>query len=145
MLLYLLFTLLVVSWDIESNPGPGSQDKVTIYPCSVCSEAVTWEQDAICCDACDVWSHKMCVGMSISFFNNLASSDVSWICPQPTCNQPNYSSIILNTPEVSSSNNPYSVLADSMRNIYNRSKSEATPISPVSPIVKTSPFCILIH
>ena len=141
-LLYLLFTLLVVSWDIESNPGPGSQDKVTIYPCGVCSNPVTWEQDAICCDACDVWSHKMCVGMSASFFTHFASSDVSWICPQPTCNQPNYSSIILNTPEVSSSNNPYSVLADSMRNMNNRSNSEATPISPVSLIVSEN-FSIL--
>ena len=82
----------------------------------------------------------MCVGMSTSFFTHLASSDVSWICPQSTCNQPNYSSIILNTPEVSSGNNPYSTIVDSMRSINSCSVSDhdVTPISPVSPIVNES-------
>ena len=53
-LLYLLLALLGTSWDIESNPGPESLDASTIYSCGVCSDPVTWEQDAICCDACNV-------------------------------------------------------------------------------------------
>ena len=112
-------------------------DALTVYPCGGCLDLVTWEQDAICCDTCNVWSHKVCVGMSTSFFTHLASSDVSWICPQSTCNQPNYSSIILNTPEVSSDNNTYSTIADSMRS-HSASDHEVTPISPVSPIVSDS-------
>ena len=81
----------------------------TVYPCGVCEKPVTWEQDAICCDTCDTWNHKMCLEMSTTLFNHPANSDVSWICPQPLCNQPNYSAVLLNSPEVSSTTNPYSV------------------------------------
>ena len=76
--------------------------------------------------------------MSTSFFTHLVSSDISWICPQPTCNQPNYSTIILNTPEVSSQNNPYSTIADLKRSVNSRLGSDVTPISPISPIVNDS-------
>ena len=92
--LYLVLTLMAGAWDVELNPGTAATNN-TVYPCGVCEEPVTWEQDAICCDACDTWNHKMCLQMSTTLRNHLANSDVSWICPQPLCNQPNYSAVLL--------------------------------------------------
>ena len=80
--LYMASILLIQSGDIELNPGPNDE---TIYPCGICSDPVTWEQDAICCDSCNVWNHKACLEMSTTLFTELTNSDTAWICPQPTC------------------------------------------------------------
>ena len=128
--LYLALALLVGSWDIELNPGPNVSE--SIYPCGTCSEPVTWEQNAISCDSCDVWFHKECIEMSTTLFNYLSNADVSWICPLQACNQPNYSGILFNSPLVDSSNNPFPALADSMREI--NSQVSLDPLLQLSPL-----------
>ena len=82
--LYMASILLIRSGDIELNPGPNDE---TIYPCGICSDPVTWEQDAICCDWCNTWNHKACLEMSTTLFNELTNSDTAWICPQPSYDQ----------------------------------------------------------
>ena len=83
----LLSTLLLMSGDIQLNPGPKQH---TIYPCGYCQERVGWETMAICCDACDVWYHKTCLSMSSGEYNILGRSNVSWICLK--CNSTNVDS-----------------------------------------------------
>ena len=52
-----LFTLLIISGDVELNPGPTSAK----YPCGVCSRPCKNNQPAIQCDSCDTWIHKKCI------------------------------------------------------------------------------------
>ena len=123
-LLYLAMVLLGASGDIELNPGSAD----TIYPCGICSEPVTWEQNAICCDGCQTWHHKQCLGMSSSLFDHhLAHADAAWICPNLECDKPNFSSILFNAPVIESTDNRFSVLEESMRS------TSTTPSSPFSP------------
>ena len=65
-LFYMALILINQSGDIEANPGPSSlpntnQRNTSLpsnqFPCITCKEEVTWERDAICCDACDGWMH----------------------------------------------------------------------------------------
>ena len=52
-----LICSLLLSGDIEANPGPNS-----IYPCGYCEHPVTWDhQRAICCD---IWYHSICLEVS---------------------------------------------------------------------------------
>ena len=44
------------------------------YPCGICSDPVTWEQDAICCDLCSTWNHKVCFKMLTTLFTKLANT-----------------------------------------------------------------------
>ena len=61
-LLYL--SLVFLAGDVETNPGPSTLANNTLYPCGSCSDEVTWGQDAICCDNCNIWHHKPCLDMS---------------------------------------------------------------------------------
>ena len=92
-----------------------------------------------CCNTCNIiMSHKVCIGMSTSPFTHLANSDISWICPQPTWNESSYSGIVCNTPDVTSDNNPYSAMADSLRGINNHTDASVNLLSPVSSITSLS-------
>lgn len=46
-----LFWLLVLSEDVEANPGPVSD------PCTLCTKAVRVSDNTILCDRCERWSH----------------------------------------------------------------------------------------
>ena len=114
-LLYLSLVLFEASWDIETNPGPDP----TIYPCGVCTQPVTFTSGwSVCCDSCDIWSHKDCLGMTTTLFEHLKKPDVMWI--SPTCDMPNYSGVLYNAPIADSSDNYYSVLANSMSLLNSR-------------------------
>ena len=115
-LTYIALLLLSTSCDVELNPGPDhdtTQD--SFYPCGICQEEVTWEQNSTCCDTCQIWNHKDCLSMSTTMFNNLANSDSSWICPN--CENPNFTSVLFNTPITSSNDSHYSLMSDSMKSI----------------------------
>ena len=106
-LLYLATVLLTGC--IETNPGPE-------FPCISCGEEVTFEQRAVCCDSCEQWMHKSCMGMDSVVYNFLAGSDCMWICPSSICDVPNFSSTLFRPPLVDSTTaNSYAVLADSLR------------------------------
>ena len=51
---YLLYiSLLLVTNDIEFNPGP----KATKYPCGSCGAVVRNNQNSVQCDSCNAWHH----------------------------------------------------------------------------------------
>ena len=109
--LYLAFLLLSVSKDIELNPGP------TKYPCQICNKAVKWTTPGMCCDTCDGWYHKSCMGMNSAVYRGLRN--VSWHCCQ--CGMPNFSMTLFDIICLNESN-PFSLLS-------------TTPLSPQIPDV----------
>jgi hypothetical protein len=53
----LLICIILLSGDIETNPGPVKNAE--IFPCGLCDLPVTWEHvNGICCDGCDIWHHR---------------------------------------------------------------------------------------
>ena len=102
------------------------------FPCIACKEEVTWERDAICCDACcDGWMHRDCAGIDTLSFSRLQHSNCMWICP--VCDNPNFSSVLFNSPITTSTDNRYSILADSLYTTIpdiRQLASSATSLSP---------------
>jgi len=88
-LLYLPFISLANSYTPEPNPGP----RAPKYPCGSCQKAVTWKTPGVCCDPCDRWYHKSCIGMNTLVYQGL--HNVSWNCD--LCGLPNFSSCIFDT------------------------------------------------
>ena len=62
-----------MSGNIRPNSGP-------MFPCSVCTENVTWRGKSVQCCACSKWVHLRCSQLSLSNFRALGSSH-SWSCP----------------------------------------------------------------
>ena len=63
----MLSLLLIISGDIQSNPGSAS----TIYPCGLCEARVGWSHQAVCCDGCDLWYHKSCLEIDEDQYSSL--------------------------------------------------------------------------
>ena len=117
---HLLTILLIVSGDIQLNPGPR---QASVYPCGFCELKVGWSTLALCCDNCDVWYHKDCLSLSNTRYSLLGKSNVSWICLK--CTSMNVDSFtyhshcldltntfnILNRPEISTIDTPCSDFA----------------------------------
>ena len=73
-LLRLLILLpLLMSGNVHPNTGP-------IFPCSVCTENVTWRGKSVQCCACYKWVHLRCSQFSLFQFRALGSSH-SWSFP----------------------------------------------------------------
>ena len=70
----ILITILLAG-DIELNPGPRS-----IFPCGMCEQPVTWGNDGVCCDCCDIWHHKSHIELSTADYELLQRSTVKWLC-----------------------------------------------------------------
>ena len=68
----LILLLLLMSGNVHPNPGP-------IFPCSVCTENVTWRDKSVQCCTCSKWVHLRCSQLSLSKFRALGSSH-SWSC-----------------------------------------------------------------
>ena len=83
-LLYLCALLLAQSFASEPNPRP----RTPKHPCGICNKAVTWKTAALCCDTCDKWYHKDCMGINTLIYHN-----VSWPCD--FYGTPNFTSSIL--------------------------------------------------
>ena len=111
--------LLLLACDVELNPGPDTRgpDSTlnTAFPCAICEEALLWNSAMLCCDNCDDWYHKDCLEMNTTLFEHCQSKDSAWICT--SCNQPNFSTLPMNSPTVNSADNTYSSAATSMRRI----------------------------
>ena len=137
-LVYIALLLFGISWDVELNPGPDTASQETIYPCGICQEPVTWEQNSICCDTCELWCHKDCLSMSTTLFTRLANSDTSWLCP--TCDAPNFSSVLFNTPITDSNDERYTILTDSMKSLNLSNISTPTSFSVNLSDVFSSPM-----
>ncbi|KAL8612269.1 hypothetical protein ACOMHN_038181 [Nucella lapillus] len=101
----LFFLTLLLSGDIQLNPGPRA---ASIFPCGYCEEPVTSYCDGVACDNCDVWYHTSCISMCSSDYALLQRSNVQWICPK--CDSINCDSFTFHSYELSCSNyyNPLS-------------------------------------
>ena len=92
-----LTLLLILSGDIQLNPGP----RPPKYPCGICHKACKWTTPCVRCDTCKVYYHKDCMLMPDGIFNNL--NNISWECFH--CGVPNFSSSFFNSSiDVSSPN-----------------------------------------
>ena len=84
--------LLILSGNIERNPGPPTASKLNprkkLFPCGICSKQCTWRQASVACDSCNTWFHQKCLFMCSAVFDNL--HNVSWHCCK--CGLPNFSS-----------------------------------------------------
>ena len=69
----LILLLLLMSGNVDPNPGP-------VFPCSVCPGNVTWQGKPVQCCTCSKWVHLRCSQLSLSNFRALGSSH-SWSCP----------------------------------------------------------------
>ncbi|XP_021366929.1 uncharacterized protein LOC110459148 [Mizuhopecten yessoensis] len=104
--LLILFSALLLSGDIQLNPGPPH-----VYPCGYCEHPVTWDhQRAVCCKGCDIWYHSTCLEMSSHNIEILQRSSVSWLCCK--CDNLNVDSFTFHSYELEISNQ-FSVLSNS--------------------------------
>ena len=83
------FILLMLSGDIEINPGPVD----SLFPCGVCQLACNWSHCAVACDNSCVWVHKTCASMDTAEYDQLEI--VSWKCY--CCRSVNVSSFLSHT------------------------------------------------
>ena len=74
--------MLLVSGDIQVNPGPGTQNYK--YPCGTCLKPVKSNQMGICCESCNIWYHLRCLPDSMAIsrveYDLLSNSDKDWHC-----------------------------------------------------------------
>lgn len=48
--------------------------------CAICHRTVKDDQEALCCDGCDKWSHRECLGLSKTTYKKLEKSTEAWKC-----------------------------------------------------------------
>jgi hypothetical protein len=87
---YMLLSILLLSGDVELNPGPNNS---TIYLCPFCDVDVKYGMKALQCEDCDMWYHKTCVSMCTQDYRNLENNSISFICCR--CDHPNHTSSLL--------------------------------------------------
>ena len=73
----LFATILLLSGDIQLNPGPRT---TSTYPCGYCEDPVTWDCRGIACDNCSIWYHGSCMELCTKDFSLLEKSNVQWLC-----------------------------------------------------------------
>ena len=75
--------LLLLSGDIEINPGMDHTDLLfmeTKWLCGICDFPVTWSQEQVACDSCELWHHTSCISLCSEDINLLERSNVVWKC-----------------------------------------------------------------
>ena len=72
----LLLSLLLLSGNIELNPGPQYKQ-----PRGECTGPVKSSQKGIKCDTCDVCYHTKRSNVDLSMYEILANTSLTWICP----------------------------------------------------------------
>ncbi|XP_072014761.1 uncharacterized protein [Amphiura filiformis] len=102
--MYLGLLLLMQAGDCELNPGPQAQDgnSCSKFPCLICNDPCTWDQNAIQCDECDGWYHTQCMGMNTLNYEALGHSNISWTCCH--CGIPNFSTSLFSQLSLETSN-----------------------------------------
>ena len=134
---YLSAILVSNACDVATNPGPPK------FPCNICKKAVRWTTPGVCCDTCDQWFHKACMGMNSCIYESLASNNVSRQCCR--CGMPNFSSSFFDS-TISEHTNPFSILSPSSSSIADSRIGE--PIAMSSPVANTrtsNPKRLQIH
>lgn len=89
----LLNLILILSGNIETNPGPNPS--FPEFPCGTCHKDCPWGSEAIQCDGCDTWYHQQCVSMQTHIYVYYGNHSDSWDCHN--CGLPNLSTRLLNS------------------------------------------------
>jgi len=123
--------LLLLSGDVELNPGPRAKN-ASVFPCGICEQPVTWSCKGAACDNCDVWYHQSCIELCSADFELLNNSNVSWICYK--CDGVNCGSFTFRSYELECSNvyAPLSAVNDSLASIDSSSIFNRTKVSSQS-------------
>ena len=104
----LALIFLHLAGDIETNPGPErstltsdasqilsnnkhNQTDDTLYFCGTCSRQVSWDDEGVLCDSCNVWYHIECQEIRTSQYALLDNTSVTWTCT--ACNTTHFSTI----------------------------------------------------
>ena len=128
--------LLLLSGDIQSNPGPANVSH--IYPCGLCEMPVTWEHlDGIACDGCSIWHHRSCIELCSADYDLLARhSHIQWLCCK--CESINIDCFTFRSLELYTSNvyNPLSYIDESIDSVS--SSASFRPLHTSSPSDKNS-------
>ena len=107
------------SGEISGNADVDSES--ILYPCGICAQNVTEDDDAICCDGlhCAKWFHRRCSGLSQNEFESYTQENSpDWLCHD--CKHVNL---------------PYNFLeSDDLPNLF----STATSPDPTDPIPESS-------
>ena len=122
----LVAIMLLLSGDIEVNPGP--TDK-SVYPCEFCDLKVLWSCAAVCCDNCSIWYHKSCLEMCSDDFSVLNRPSINWLCCK--CDSVNVSSFMFHSYETDS--NFYWPIQDSEISLDSFTSSVFSPLKASSP------------
>ena len=124
----LILLLLLMSGNVQRNPGP-------IFPCFVCTGNVIWRGKSVQCCTCSKWVHLRCSQLSLSKFRALGSSH-SWSCPlcrntvTPSSDSSDmYTSIVQSDPSTDAALSPHPRLQTS----YPASAYYISPFSAPSP------------
>ena len=71
--------LLVLSGDIETNPGPAGRP-ADYFPCGYCQLDVSWGcNGGVACDTCEVWYHISCHEINMSRYQRMQDPEVNLI------------------------------------------------------------------
>ena len=71
--------LLLLSGDVESNPGPGDS-------CSVCDRKMAVRHRVLCCWQCEFWVHKKCADISEARYKSIKNKEKGVIFDCGQCN-----------------------------------------------------------
>ena len=132
----LFLGMLMLSGDIEPNPGPlpcqnGHRD-ASYFPCGYCDLGVSFKHRAVCCDNCSIWYHNSCIELCTEEYEHLQHSNVSWLCAK--CHSHNLSNSLYHAYELETTNY-YDPLQD-----FNSSNMSLPSIdSAFSPVKASSP------
>ena len=71
--------LLLLSGDIETNPGPE-------YSCKVCQKTISLRHRVLCCQRCDTWVHKKCAKISEHRYRSIKNKEDGFYFNCGRCN-----------------------------------------------------------
>ena len=128
----IIYFMLLLSGNIELNPGPGH----SIFPCGYCQLDVSWDCSGVACDNCEVWFHRSCADISKSGYRKLSEVDVSWRCHR--CCHTNSLNSHLFSYEIDLSNR-FSILSEASEPTDVHNTSVQSHISSFSPNVFSTP------
>ena len=115
---FLCSLLLLLSVDIEPNPGPTLIPEVvgnasTIFPCGSCYEPVSWSCKGVECESCFTWYHAVCQNISDSMYDRLGNDSRMGVWTCLTCYNINITSASLASLDSFETPNPFNHLQNS--------------------------------
>ena len=76
----ILHMIILLAGDVESNPGPTTvEQNDTVFPCAVYVGNVSWLEDGLQCEGCELWLHRSCMDMSTTEYRIGQESSI-WLC-----------------------------------------------------------------